>query len=28
VLSMDELGPAQRNGIRQQNLVDFLLEPV
>ncbi len=26
VLSMDELGPDQRNGIRQQNLIDFLLE--
>ena len=25
VLSMDELGPAQRNGIRQQNLVEWLL---
>jgi len=27
VLSMDRIGPTQRNGIRQQNLVDFLLEP-
>lgn len=26
VLSMDELGPNQRNGIRRQHLVDFLLE--
>lgn len=26
VLSMDELGPDQRNGIRRQHLVDFLLE--
>jgi uncharacterized protein len=26
VLSMDELGPEQRNGIRRQNLVEFLLE--
>ena len=26
VLSMDELGPEQRNGIRRQNVVDFLLE--
>jgi hypothetical protein len=26
VLSMDEVGPNQRNGIRQQHLVDFLLE--
>jgi len=26
VLSMDEVGPGQRDGIRQRNLVDFLLE--
>jgi hypothetical protein len=26
VLSMDEVGPGQRNGIRQQHLVEFLLE--
>ena len=26
VLSMDEVGPDQRNGIRQQQLVEFLLE--
>lgn len=26
VLSMDEVGPSERNGIRRQHLVDFLLE--
>jgi predicted AAA+ superfamily ATPase len=26
VLSLDTIGPDQRNGIRQQNLIDFLLE--
>ena len=26
VLSMDEVGPAERNGIQQQHLVEFLLE--
>ena len=26
VISMDMHGPDQRNGIRQQNLIDFLLE--